>query len=210
VRHHCLALLVVVATTACSKARDANTTDTASRGTAQTSADSAGTASSGAASSSAASSGSTVARAMTDEEVLGMLATLDSVEVGLAKHARTAATSASVRELARTLELDHARDLSAVEGLAKTAGLTPRTTAADSTPLAIVNIRRIEALKGADLDTAFVNAQVAQHQAVISQIEAMQRTTQREPVKAFLAKELTPLHRHLDRAKAISDSLSKR
>jgi putative membrane protein len=139
------------------------------------------------------------------KEILG-----DSGEVALATMVKGKATNPAVRAYAEMLVTDHGKGLAAAKALATRTSITPQVPAGDTTAQAISHAAaRFESMpKGADLDTAFVNHEIADHKDDISDANAMKGAAQNAEVKAFVEKTIPELQKHLDRAQKLPGAKS--
>jgi putative membrane protein len=155
-------------------------------------------------SSANASSGAT-----TDANILAKTKLSDSAEVAVAKYVSQNSTTASVKSFARLLQRDHGKGISTVEAMAKKLSINPQLPAGDTTAQKAGHLLdRLQSLKGHDLDTAFVNNAIADHQHDIDETQQMTSSAQKPEVKALLQKELPELRKHLEAAQKLSTSMS--
>jgi putative membrane protein len=145
---------------------------------------------------------------VTDANILAKADAGDSAEVAIAKYVRSQSTNAGVKAYASLLESDHGKGISKVEGTAKTASiamqLPPNDTTAQETQHTLDHLK---SLKGHDLDTAFVNHEIQDHQADIDDANKMAAAAQNPEVKKLVQGELPELKKHLDKAQALSKQL---
>jgi len=147
--------------------------------------------------------------AMSDANILAVVELVDSAEVGVARYVRTTSKNADVRSFAQELETDHAQNMSKSEGVAKQANITMQVPPSDTTKESAAHLMdRLKSLSGTDLDTAFVNSQVLDHQHVIQQTNAMITSAQNPQVKELLQNTLPALQKHLDRAQQLQTKLT--
>lgn len=190
-----------VALAACAK-KDANVPDSAAGSVAPASA----TATPAVNSDSAAKA---AAPAMTDANIVAEEHGGDSSEVAVAKYAETHASNPEVKAYARLLVADHSKGDKEVTALAKKLSITPQPAAGDTTSTATANtLTRLGTLKGFDFDTAFVNHEIADHNADIAAAHSASAAAQAPEVKALVDKSLPELQKHLDRAQALSTKLT--
>jgi putative membrane protein len=148
--------------------------------------------------------------ALTAENVVAKMGGGDSAEVMLARLVETKATNAGVKSYARMLVTDHGAHAKELAALEKKANLTPQPPPNDlSASEHQQTYERFKALsKGMDFDTAFVNDAVADHQKEITELQAAEQSIQQPEVKAFIAKTIPVMQKHLDRAQALQKQLS--
>jgi len=146
--------------------------------------------------------------AMTAENVIAKMGGGDSAEVALSKLVETKATNAGVKSFARLLVTEHGAHARQVAALAKSANLTPVPPANEAQEHQQTLDRFTSLPKGAAFDTAFVNFAVEEHQKEISDLRAAEQSIQQPEVKAFIAKTIPVMQKHLDRAQALQKQLS--
>lgn len=146
---------------------------------------------------------------MTDAAIVADVATANQGEIAAGKIAESKATNADVKAFARMMVADHSKMLSAGQALAKKANITPDTAAADS--LRAANSSTADALnsasKGMTFDTAYVNAQVAGHEATLDMIKSAAGAAQNADLKKMLTDAQPTVQSHLDRIKDIQSKM---
>jgi putative membrane protein len=146
---------------------------------------------------------------MSDANILAAMHEGDSAEVALAQYVGGATKNTSVKSFAKLLERDHSKGMTQVSSTATKAGITPQMPAGDTTSKALSNaMGRMQSLSGNDLDTAFVNYEVADHQKDIADAKQMATAAQNASVKAAVQMELPELQRHLNAAEKLSSQLA--
>lgn len=145
-----------------------------------------------------------------DAQILGALQGADSSEIQAGKVAEQKATNAAVKSFARMLVTDHTKGATQTKQLAKDS-LSAQTPPGDTTATATTHFldRLNSTAKGLAFDTAFVNHEVEDHQHDIDDTKQMVDAAKNPQVKQLLQKTLPVLQKHLDRAKALQDQLSK-
>ena len=146
---------------------------------------------------------------LTAENVVAKMGSGDSAEVALAKLVETKATNAGVKSYARLLVADHGAHAKQVAALEKSSNLTPVAPVNDASAQEHQQtLDRFTSLaKGVDFDTAFVNHAVEEHQKEIAELQSAEQSLQQPEVKAFIAKTITVMQKHLDRAQALQKQL---
>jgi putative membrane protein len=132
----------------------------------------------------------------------------DSSEVAIAGLAKQMATDPSVKAYAAQLVTDHSRGMKAVAALVTKLAITPVTPPGDTTAQATEHmVTRLQALaKGPAFDTVFVNHEIEDHTADISDAKAMSGAAKDPQVKSLVEKSLPELQKHLDHAQRIAKS----
>jgi putative membrane protein len=149
------------------------------------------------------------APAMTDAQILAMLAAANQGEIDAGKMASTKATNASVKSFARDMVTAHTKMLNDGNALAKKLNVTPDTAAADS--INAMNQSTAATLtaaaKGAAFDSAYVNAQVAGHEYVLDMVKRAEEQAQNADLKSALTAAEPQVQQHLDRIKDIQSKM---
>lgn len=149
------------------------------------------------------------APAMTDAQILAMLAAANQGEIDAGKMASTKATNPSVKSFARDMVTAHTKMLNDGNALAKKLNITPDTAAADS--LNMMNQSTAATLtaaaKGAAFDSAYVNAQVAGHEYVLDMVKRAEEQAQNADLKSALTAAEPQVQQHLDRIKGIQSKM---
>jgi len=149
------------------------------------------------------------APAMTDAQILAMLAAANQGEIDAGKMASTKATNASVKSFARDMVTAHTKMLNDGNALAKKLNITPDTAAADS--INAMNQSTAATLtaaaKGAAFDSAYVNAQVAGHEYVLDMVKRAEEQAQNADLKSALTAAEPQVQQHLDRIKDIQSKM---
>jgi putative membrane protein len=210
-RNTVAAALACVSLVACSKSNN-QTGDSAAAALASATAmpDSSASASSTAATPAATPAAGTAATpsSFSDANILAKADAGDSAEVAIAKYVRANSTNAAVKSYAALLETDHGKGISKVESVAKKTSIAMQAPAGDTTAQETSHfLDQLKSLKGNDLDTAFVNHEIQDHQQDIADAKQMQTAAQNADVKALVSGELPELQKHLDRAQALQKKL---
>lgn len=171
-----------------------------------------------------------------DPEILQFLAAVDLSEIEAARLAQRQARNPQVKSFARTLVSEHQQALRHERDLAKSANITLDSAAmgtgrtgtgatAAATPPAgtpgtasgVVGqltsmhqqtMQRLQSLKGADFDSAFVNAQLTAHQQVLDVLQRAQGQAQNTGVQQHVQMMTQGIQKHLDRARELQQTLT--
>jgi putative membrane protein len=147
--------------------------------------------------------------AMNDANILALQQAADSSEVTVASYVRLHTKNPAVKDYAQLLVRDHAKGISNVEATAKKSNIAMQVPAGDTTMQATEHtLDRLKSLSGTDLDTAFVNQEIADHQHDIAETKELITSAQNPEVKSLLEKTVSELQEHLDKAQALSKKLS--
>lgn len=131
-----------------------------------------------------------------DKEFVTAAAIANRFEIMEAQLALSLATDAKLKEFARMMVTDHTTALKELEAAAKAAGQpVPGTVSLDDSHQAKLNA--LKARKGADFDQAYRSDQKQAHQDAVALLEAYQRGGAKEPLRAWAAKALPVVRKHL-------------
>jgi putative membrane protein len=150
----------------------------------------------------------------TEESILAYLRQANIDEIDINKLAAKKATTASVKQFARTMEADHRAGLKEVEAMIGKANL-PK----DSTRLAtdtlhekahdVVEKHRdevkdlTEKKAGVDWDKDYINMQIDEHKEVLDKLNDAAKSTTNKDLQALLVKMTGTVQEHLTKAEAI-------
>ena len=148
--------------------------------------------------------------AMNDAQIAAFLSAANKAEIDSSELVKKS-KNAEVKKFAAMIIKDHkAADKKAAAVLVK-AGVQPDETGADVQALkgkAQPVIDQLKGLKGAELDKAYVDAQVTMHQDVIDAVDQkILPAAQNAELKAFVSEIRPKLQAHLDQAKALQAKL---
>lgn len=213
--------LIVAASTsmvlaACSGSKDANKDTTAAGTTANDTAGMAGmshdTGAMKGGMSNANSPAPASAKKMTDAEIFSMVKAVNTGEVEAGKTAQTKATNADVKSFAKDMVSAHTKMLTQGMQLGKTLGAQDKPASEDSIAKANADVshKLQSAAKGAAFDTAYINAQVAGHQAALQFVQNAAGQAQNADLKKMLTDAQPDIQSHLDRAKQIQGKLAQK
>jgi len=147
---------------------------------------------------------------MTDANIVAAAEGGDSSEVAVSSYMRTHASSAAVKSYANMLYDDHSKSLREMKSLASAQKITPQEPPGDTTAQKTAHtLDHLKSLSGANVDTAFVNAEVMDHQHDIPEHQQMASQAQNAQLKDALQKGIPTLQKHLDRAQALQKSGAK-
>lgn len=121
-------------------------------------------------------------------------------EVELSKVAQTKAANAEVKSFANMMVADHAK---ANEELKSIAGKKSVSLPATISSANQATMEELRGLVGADFDREYVNAMVDNHEADVQLFESQSADESDPEAKAFAAKTLPTLKKHLEMIKAI-------
>lgn len=136
-----------------------------------------------------------------DRTFVSNAAKINTAEIQMGELAQTRSTNDSVAMYAQMLIDDHTAAESELDSLATTLSITY----SDSLSADMIALRdRLSALNGYDFDTAFLNAQIANHNMAITQFETQVNSGSNANIRAYANKYLTSIRQH----KAMADSVN--
>jgi putative membrane protein len=152
----------------------------------------------------AAPGGGGVGKVVTDAEFVRLASASDLAEINLGRMAATQAGSPEVKQFAEKLVADHTKASKELLGIADKQRLTvaPRM---DAKHVMLAN--KLLNLKGADFDRAFMESQVKDHKEAVALFQAQASSGKDPQLKAFAAKTLPEMQKHLKKAEEIYGKL---
>jgi len=147
---------------------------------------------------------------LTDPEVAHVAVTANAIDVELATFAQGRTTTNAVRQFARTMITDHNAVNAQAAALAKKLGVTPADNAvSQSLQSGAAEARKsLEPLQGAAFDRAYLDREVAYHQAVLDAIDKLLvPTTENAELKKLLVDVRPAVATHLEHAKHVRSEL---
>jgi putative membrane protein len=152
------------------------------------------------------------AQGITDAQIAHIVVTANQVDVDAGKVAQARASHAEVRKFAERMIADHEGVNKQAVALATKLKVTPQ---ANDTSTALKsggdqNIAKLRTLSGAAFDKAYVDQEVAYHQAVLDAIDkTLIPSASNAELKALIVKVRPAIAAHLEHAKHIQSSLGK-
>ncbi len=149
---------------------------------------------------------------LTDPEVAHVAVTANSIDIAAGKFALTVSTNAQVKQFANTMITDHSAVNAQAGALAKKLGVTPKDNAVSQSLVvgATAAHKSMENLKGAAFDHAYINREVAYHQAVLDALDkVLVPTTENAELKKLLTDVRPAFVAHLAHAKEVQKALGK-
>jgi len=125
-------------------------------------------------------------------------------EVELGRLASTKAQNAQVKSFAQMMITDHSKANDELKSLATKKNISLPTTL-DAKHQSTV--QRMQGLSGAEFDRAYVDDMVDDHEADVQEFEKQSSDNPDPDVKAFAAKTLPTLRKHLDAIKALQSKM---
>ena len=148
----------------------------------------------------------------TDAQIAAIVVTANQVDIDAGKLAKSKAHSQDVREFAQRMITDHSAVNKAAAELVERLHVTPEPspTSESLQKGGDENLAKLKTLSGAAFDKAYIDHEVAYHEAVISALDkTLIPSAQNAELKALLVKVRPAFVAHLDMAKQIQSELSK-
>lgn len=188
-----VAALLVVAAIAC-QPRDESETDTLSMGAVYDSA------------AAAPAPGGRDYSQMSDADIATAIGVINGAEVQMAQIAEQRAQSADVKAYARDMAREHAALQRAVDSLAVAQSLTPQAGdfADEIQRQATMDQQRLEQLRGADFDSAYMNSQVVAHQQALDALNGMRSAVDDPSMQRAIDGAIPLVQTHLERARQLA------
>ncbi|MEP7075811.1 MAG: DUF4142 domain-containing protein, partial [Acidobacteriota bacterium] len=136
----------------------------------------------------------------TDEDFIKNAAIGGMSEVELGKLAASKATNAEVKKFGQMMVIDHTKANTELKALAAKKNF-PIATETDSSHKS--TLTTLQGKSGADFDKDYVDDMVSDHEKDVKEFQDKAQNAKDPDVKAFAAKTLPTLQKHLDAIKAI-------
>ena len=149
----------------------------------------------------------------TDPQIAGIVVTANSIDIDAGKFAKSHTKNKQVSEFAQLMITDHTAVNQQAGALAKKLGVTPADsdTSKGLKAGAADNMKNLKGLKGAAFDKAYVDHEVAYHQAVLDAIDkVLIPSAKNAELKDLIVKVRPAIAAHLDHAKMVQADLAKK
>jgi len=153
---------------------------------------------------------STAAPDLSDPEVAHVAVTANSIDIDMAKFAQTRTHNAGVRQFAATMITDHTAVNAQAAALATKLGVTPADNGVSQSLETGAQQARasLEPRHGAAFDRAYMDREVAYHQAVLDAIDkVLVPTTENAELRKLLTGVRPAIATHLEHAKQLRSQL---
>ena len=153
------------------------------------------------------------AQAVTDPQIASIVVTANQVDIDAGKLAASTTKNAEVKKFANLMVTDHTGVNKQAVDLVTKLKVTPEDNDTSRSLKAggEKNVAALKALKGAAFDTAYVDHEVAYHQAVLDAVDkTLIPNAKNEELKALLVKVRPAFVAHLEHAKHLQSSLVKK
>jgi len=148
---------------------------------------------------------------LSDPEVAHVAVTANSIDIDMAKLVPSHTTNAAVRQFATTMITDHSAVNAQAAALATKLGVTPKDNAVSQSLQSGATSARasLEPLHGAAFDRAYMDREVAYHQAVLDAIDKLLvPTTENAELRKLLVDVRPAIATHLEHAKHLRSQLA--
>lgn len=149
------------------------------------------------------------APALTDANIVAILDGANMADSAAGSVAASKGTSAEIKSFGKDMMRDHHALRKAGQDLAKKLNVTPAMPAGDTSAAAASawkdSLTTMPA--GAAWDKAYINHEVAYHQAVLNTAQTALGAAQNAELKALIEKAAPNIQAHLDHAKSIQSKL---
>jgi putative membrane protein len=147
-----------------------------------------------------------------DAQIAAIVVTANQVDIDAGKYAESHAGSAEVKDFARRMVTDHTAVNKSATELAGRLHLTPEDnpTAQSLKKGGDDNVANLKTLSGAAFDKAYVDHEVAYHEAVLNALDTtLVPSATNADLKALMVKVRPAFVAHLDHAKMLQAKLGK-
>jgi putative membrane protein len=151
------------------------------------------------------------AQAPTDAQIAAIVVAANQVDIDAGRLAMSHAHDTQAKAFAKQMITDHSAVNAAAVKLVTKLKVTPapNATSKQLTDGGVANRKHLEGLTGAAFDKAYIDNEVAYHQAVIDAIDkTLIPSAQNAELKALLVQSRPAFVAHLEHAKQIQASLS--
>jgi putative membrane protein len=148
----------------------------------------------------------------TDPQIAAIVVTANQVDIDAGRLAKSKAQSPQVKEFAQRMITDHSAVNKSATELVQKLHVTPEPnpTSESLQKGGDENVAKLKTLNGAAFDKAYIDHEVAYHQAVLNALDkTLIPSAQNAELKALLVKVRPAFVAHLDMAKQIQTELGK-
>ena len=153
------------------------------------------------------------AQGVNDAQIASIVVTANQVDIDAGKLAVSRSTDAEVKKFGQLMVTDHTGVNKSAVALVTKLKVTPEDNPTSQGLKAggDANLATLKGLKGAALDKAYVDHEVAYHQAVLDAVDkTLIPGARNEELKALLVKVRPAFVAHLEHAKHLQASLGKK
>jgi putative membrane protein len=147
---------------------------------------------------------------MNDTTILGTLDALNAADSSAGSVAATKGTDPQVKAFGKQMMRDHHKLRADGQALAKQVSITPALPPGDTLQQsASAWMDSLNALpKGAAFDSAYINHEVAAHQAVVQILQNAQGAAQDSSLKSAIGQAIPLIQAHLTQAQSVQSKVS--
>ena len=148
----------------------------------------------------------------TDPQIAAIVVTANQVDIDAGRLAKSKAQSPQVKEFAQRMITDHSGVNKSATELVQKLHVTPEPspTSESLQKGGDENVAKLKALNGAAFDKAYIDHEVAYHQAVLDAVDkTLIPGAQNAELKALLVKTRPAFVAHLEHAKHVQAELAK-
>jgi putative membrane protein len=152
------------------------------------------------------------AQGVTDPQIASIVVTANQVDIDAGKLAKSMASSADVKKFADQMITDHTGVNKSAVDLVTKLKVTPEDnpTSQSLKKGGDDNVANLKTLKGAAFDKAYIDHEIAYHQAVLEAVDkTLIPSATNAELKALLVKVRPAFVAHLEHAKHVQSSLGK-
>ncbi|MEO6869025.1 MAG: DUF4142 domain-containing protein [Ginsengibacter sp.] len=149
---------------------------------------------------------------LTDPEIASVAVTADQIDIDYAKIAKSKSKNADVLKFAANMAKDHQSVNDQAIALAKKLNVTPMDNPTTQSLLsgAATTKEMLNSKTGADFDKAYIDNEVAYHEAAIGLVEGtLIPDASNAELKSLLQKALPIFKQHLEHAKMVQKEITK-
>ena len=148
-----------------------------------------------------------------DPQIAGIVVTANTIDIDAGKLAKSRTKNKEVSKFAQLMITDHTAVNKQAGALAKKLGVKPEDsdTSKSLKAGAADNMKNLKGLKGAAFDKAYVDHEVAYHQAVLDAIDkVLIPSSKNAELKDLITKVRPAIAAHLEHAKMVQGDLAKK
>jgi putative membrane protein len=148
----------------------------------------------------------------TDAQIAHIVVTANQVDINAGKLAESKGSNKDVKAFAKQMVTDHTGVNKQATALVKKLKVNPEDNPTSKSLMSggEDNLKKLKGLKGKDFDKAYIDNEVAYHQAVLDAIDkTLVPNAKNEDLKALIVKVQPAFVAHLEHAKHIQASLTK-
>ena len=146
----------------------------------------------------------------TDPQIAHLVVTANQVDIDAGKLAESKGSSKEVRDFGKMMVTDHSGVNKQAVALVTKLGVKPEDnpTSQSLKSGGAENVKKLEGLKGAAFDRAYIDHEVAYHQQVLDAVDkTLIPNAKNEELKALIVKVRPAFVAHLEHAKMIQSKL---